>query len=155
MLKKGPDRPLRAADGGPQLPRLSARPVVIIIRRGDLGTRDASTLSRDSRIRAFPDAARRGIRAVAPMTRLLSRMDQSTERARWHGILIGLFRPISWFTFSRHSSISIESTEPVITSRFWTHHRPCRVFSSALPNCLFTFRPARFPGVTPSVWSCL
>jgi hypothetical protein len=38
-------------------------------------------------------------------------MDQSTERARWHGILIGLLRPISWFTFSRDSSVSIESTE--------------------------------------------
>ena len=46
------------------------------------------------------------------MDRLLSRMDQSTERARWHGILIGLLRPISCFTFSRDSSVSIESTKP-------------------------------------------
>jgi hypothetical protein len=42
----------------------------------------------------------RGIRAVAPMTRLLSHTDQSTERALWHEIQIGLLRPISCFTLS-------------------------------------------------------
>ena len=37
--------------------------------------------------------------------------DQSTERARWHGIAVGLLRPMSCFTLSWSSSVSIESTE--------------------------------------------
>jgi hypothetical protein len=45
-------------------------------------------------MRAFPDAARRGIRAVTPITRLLSHSDQSAPRALRHGIQLGLLRPI-------------------------------------------------------------
>jgi hypothetical protein len=45
-------------------------------------------------MRAFPDAAARGIRAGAPITRLLSHSDQSAPRALRHGIQLGLLRPI-------------------------------------------------------------
>ena len=39
-------------------------------------------------------------------------MNQSLPRARWHGSDIGLLRPMSWFTLSWHSSVSIESLPP-------------------------------------------
>lgn len=60
-------------------------------------------------MRAFPAAAPGGSRAVAPKTRLLTHLDQSDKRARWHGTPVGLLRPISCSTLSRDSRISIES----------------------------------------------
>jgi len=51
----------------------------------------------------------RGIRAVAPKPRLLTHLDQSVKRARWHETRLGLLRPISCSTLSWDSRISIES----------------------------------------------
>jgi hypothetical protein len=45
-------------------------------------------------MRAFPDAAGSGIRAVTPITRLLSHSDQTAPRALAHGTQLGLLRPI-------------------------------------------------------------
>lgn len=39
-------------------------------------------------------------------------MNQSTERARWHEIVITLLIYIYWLTFSMDSSVFIGSTEP-------------------------------------------
>ena len=73
-------------------------------------TRDASAWSGDSVIRAFPETARRGIRAVTPMARLFSHTNQSTGRSLWHGIGGSLTSCILVYALMGNS-VSIESTQ--------------------------------------------
>ena len=112
----GLDRPLRAARPAAlsslvlTITQLPSLPGLLSCDSGRQRVRQIFTYS------GFPGCRARGIRAVAPMTRLLSRMDQSARRALKALNTGRSLASHAYLTLFRDSSVSIESALVVLTS---------------------------------------